>query len=89
MYCYISYILYCYAPNAHTPLKGKTKEWTKKVEEKNKKLKNENKALCEYVQRLMRLFRREDRTFVPPSSLPKESVHGLEEIRSLNVLKNG
>lgn len=59
------------------------KEGMKKGEEKNRKLKSENKALCEYVRRLMHPFREEDWTFVPPSSLLKESLDGLEEIRKM------
>lgn len=59
------------------------KERRKNVEEKNRKLKSENKALCEYVRCLMRPFKEEDRAFVPSSSLLKESMDGLEEIRKI------
>lgn len=55
-----------------------SKEQMKRMEEKNNKLKSKNKALCEYVRCLKRPFREEDMSFVPPSSLTKESINEIE-----------
>lgn len=48
---------------------------------KMKKLKSENEVLCDYVWSFKHPLREEDPFFVLPSSLPKESIDGTEEVK--------
>lgn len=50
---------------------------------KCKRQKSENRALCEYTKSFKHPPREEDPSFIPPSSLPKESINDPKEVRKI------